>query len=109
MSIKPRPLRDDSMAVNDHVRSRIRELRIAKRLRVSDVARRSGIPSGSYSCLEAGHFRINLDNLYRILFALRSDITGVWPADRTLKGTSQDSPNKAGQAAQRRKEKRRAS
>lgn len=67
------------MLVNDYVRARIRELRIAQQLRVEDVARRGGIPQGSYSCLETGRYRINLDTLYKILFALGAGIAEVWP------------------------------
>lgn len=68
------------MEVNDFVRLRIRELRMTKQLRVRDVARRAGIPMGSYSCLEAGRYRLQLDSLCRILLALEASITEVWPA-----------------------------
>lgn len=44
-----------------------------------EVARRSGIAPGSYSCLENGWYKINLDNLFRILQVLKSDVTEVWP------------------------------
>ncbi len=67
------------MDVNDFVRSRIRELRLSKHLRVADVARRAGIPFGSYSCLETGKYRLNMDTLCRILLALEAPISDVWP------------------------------
>ncbi len=69
-------------AVNDFVRRRIRELRIERELKTSDLARRAGIALGSYSCLEAGAYRISLENLFRILTALKVDIREVWPARR---------------------------
>ena len=45
-----------------------------------EVARRSGIAPGSYSCLENGWYKINLDNLFRILQVLKADVIEVWPS-----------------------------
>ncbi len=42
----------------------------------------AGIPLGSYSCLETGRYRLNLENLLRILEALKIDIAQVWPRAR---------------------------
>ena len=65
--------------VNDFVTLSIRRIRLAKGLRVQDMAERSGIPLGSYSCLETGRYRINLENLFRIINVLGVDISEVWP------------------------------
>ena len=65
--------------VNKHVRLAIRRIRIAKGLRLQDVAAKSGIPAGSYACLELGYYRLSSDKLLRILLALETDIRDVWP------------------------------
>lgn len=65
--------------VNAFVCTSIRRLRQARGLAIERVAERSGIPAGSYSCLETGRYRLNLENLYRILAALDAEIGDVWP------------------------------
>ena len=65
--------------VNDFICANIRRIRIDKGLRVQDIAARSGIPLGSYSCLETGRYRLNLENLFRILHVLGADISQIWP------------------------------
>lgn len=71
-------------AVNNYVAYRLRELRVERGMSSQEASRRSGIAPGSFSCLENGHYRINIDSLYRMLFALNADIGEVWPgADRT--------------------------
>jgi len=67
------------VTVNEFVCRRIREFRIEKGLRVKDVAQRAEIPLGSYSCLEAGRYRMNLENLFRIVCVLGKEIADVWP------------------------------
>lgn len=69
--------------VNDFVCSTVRRIRIEKGIRVQDMARRSGIPLGSYSCLETGRYRMSLENLFRILQVLGTDIQQVWPGEIT--------------------------
>ncbi|HSR54281.1 MAG TPA: helix-turn-helix transcriptional regulator [Acidobacteriota bacterium] len=65
--------------INNYVGDCIRQIRIAKEIKVQDIAKHAGIPASSYSCLEGGRYKINLDNLFRILQALDADITDVWP------------------------------
>ncbi len=65
--------------INNYVGHRLREIRIAKKMTSQEVARRAGIAAGSYSCLENGWYKINLDNLFRILQVLKCDVTEVWP------------------------------
>ena len=65
--------------VNDYVCGCIRTLRIEKGLRVRDMAERTSIPLGSYSCLETGRYRMSLENLFKILHALGVEVTEVWP------------------------------
>lgn len=65
--------------INNYVGDCIRQLRIAKEIKVQDIAKHAGIPASSYSCLEGGRYKINLDNLFRILQALGADIRDVWP------------------------------
>lgn len=57
----------------------IRRIRRSKGLSSTEAARRAGIPLGSYSCLERGHYALNVDNLFRILAVLGADIGEVWP------------------------------
>lgn len=66
-------------AVNDYVCDALRRLRIEQGLRVRDIAARTGIPSGSYACMEMGRYRMNMDNLFRTLHALGARIADVWP------------------------------
>ena len=67
-------------AINAYVLECIRRVRIEKGLRVQDMAQRTGIPLGSYSCLETGRYRMSLENLFRILHVLGMDISDVWPS-----------------------------
>ena len=63
------------------ISERLRRLRRERRLGVTEVARRAGLPVSSYGCIEGGYYAITLDNLFRILGALELDITEVWPSD----------------------------
>ena len=65
--------------VNNYVSHRLREIRVRRKLTSKEVARRMGIPQGSYSALENGWYKISLDNLFRILQALKADVAEVWP------------------------------
>lgn len=67
--------------VNEYVRSRIRRIRLEKRLKLVDAASQSGLAVSSYACMESGFYKINLDNLFRILGALEADISDVWPVE----------------------------
>ncbi len=68
-------------AINEHVRQRLRELRISKRIGFREMSEGTGIPSSSYCCMESGYYKINLDSLHRILGVLGASIQDVWPAD----------------------------
>jgi transcriptional regulator with XRE-family HTH domain len=68
--------------VNDFVAHAIRQIRLERGLKAQDISRLAGIPQGSYSCLEQGRYRLNLDVLMRILEALQVDIGQVWPQAR---------------------------
>lgn len=61
------------------VMHRIREIRLSKRMTVNEVAYKAGVPLGSYSCLETGRYRPNLEVLFRLLSVLGIQITEVWP------------------------------
>ncbi|HSR53352.1 MAG TPA: helix-turn-helix domain-containing protein [Acidobacteriota bacterium] len=65
--------------VNEFVCGSIRRLRQSRGLGIEEMARRAGIPPGSYSCLETGRYRLNLENLFRILAVLEVEIADVWP------------------------------
>ena len=65
--------------INNFICESLRQLRIAKGIKVLDVAEKTGIPASSYSCLEWGRYKLNLDNLFRILYAVGADIKDVWP------------------------------
>lgn len=67
--------------VNDFVRRRLRNLRHAKKIRAKELAIRAGLPYSSYACMEHGFYNISLDNLFRVLGALESAITDVWPPE----------------------------
>jgi len=63
------------------ISERLRRLRRERRLGVSEVARKAGLPVSSYGCIEGGYYAITIDNLFRILGALEADITDVWPSE----------------------------
>ena len=65
--------------VNDYICIMIRRLRLARGISLKAAALRSGIPQSSYAFLEAGHYRITLENLFRIVHALGVHIADVWP------------------------------
>lgn len=71
--------REISNPINEFICATIKRIRVEKGLRIQDVASRSQIPVGSYSCLEAGRYRINLENLFRIIHVLGVSIVDVWP------------------------------
>ncbi len=67
-------------AISKYVVQCIRQRRIEQGMRVQDMAKRTGIPLGSYSCLETGRYRMSLENLFRILAVLGVEIQEVWPS-----------------------------
>ncbi|MBI4456001.1 MAG: helix-turn-helix transcriptional regulator [Acidobacteria bacterium] len=68
-------------AVNHCVRQKLRELRLRKKISLQELAYQAGIPSSSYACMEGGFYNISLDNLFRILGVLETDIDAVWPIE----------------------------
>jgi transcriptional regulator with XRE-family HTH domain len=66
---------------NEVIREKIRLIRRSKNLRMKDVAEKLGMKLSSYSALENGYCRINVDRLYDILDAIDADIEQVWPAE----------------------------
>ncbi len=84
-------------SVNDFVRDRIRRLRRSKNLSTRQLAALSGIPEGSYCCLEGGLRRINLYNLQKIMQALGGTVHDVWP--RSQEAFEETPPRSSGQAS----------
>ena len=72
-------------AVNSYVVERIRRPRIAQRSKVAEAARRTGIPLGSYSCVETGRYRMSLECLFRALAVPGTDIADASHCLRRLK------------------------
>ena len=75
--------------VNRYICAVIRRTRHAKGLTVEEMARRTGIPLGSYSSLETGRYRMNLENLFRIINVLGLTITEVWPNSGKMRSRKQ--------------------
>ncbi|MDA2934558.1 helix-turn-helix transcriptional regulator [Acidobacteria bacterium AH-259-D05] len=71
--------------INEFVRMRIREIRKARKIKVREIAAQIRMPYSSYASIEGGFYKINLDNLFRILGALDVDIREVWPVESALK------------------------
>ena len=69
--------------INNFVCKNLRQIRMGKGIKVLEVAEKTGIPASSYSCLEWGRYKLNLDNLFRILHSIGADITDVWPMANT--------------------------
>ncbi|TAM82482.1 MAG: XRE family transcriptional regulator [Acidobacteria bacterium] len=65
---------------NCHIRRQIRKLRRSKGWTEHDLEQAAGISANSLGGLEAGIRHINVDTLRKIIEALESDITDVWPA-----------------------------
>ncbi|MEE8177673.1 MAG: helix-turn-helix domain-containing protein [Acidobacteriota bacterium] len=65
--------------VSGYVMDRIRFFRLMQRRTLNEAARRSGIPLGSYSCLETKRYRLSLDNLLRLQLVLGVEIGDLWP------------------------------
>lgn len=70
--------------INELVRLRIREIRKSKKVKVRQIAAQAEMPYSSYASMECGFYNINLDNLFRILGALDTDIREVWPAETAI-------------------------
>jgi len=73
---------DRGSPVNKHVRLKIRRLRLRQGLSSKEAARRSSMPESSYSALENGRSKINLDALLRILIVLEAKVTDVFPSSQ---------------------------
>ena len=72
---------DEKSKINSMVRRKLKELRLRKGLKLREIAARAGIPLSSYACMEAGHYNLSLDHLFRILGVLEVDIAEVWPVE----------------------------
>ena len=64
---------------NTHVRKQIQRLRLSKGWTKHDLEQAAHLAPGSLEDFEAGIRRINVDTLRKIIEALQSDITEVWP------------------------------
>ncbi len=65
--------------VNNYVGRKLRTIRLAQGMTYQEAARRAGIPLSSYSCLERGWYKINVDHLFRMAGALGIGPEEVWP------------------------------
>ncbi len=65
---------------NAHVRKQIQRIRLSKGWTRYDLEEAARIAADSLQDLEAGICRINVDTLQKIIEALESDITEVWPS-----------------------------
>lgn len=57
---------------------RIREVRLSKKLRQNEVARRCGFHRGGYNNIEAGRRNISILTLYKVAFALEEPISSFF-------------------------------
>jgi transcriptional regulator with XRE-family HTH domain len=79
---KAAPIGLPDETTNTFVRKQIRKLRILKGWTQRELAHAAGISASSLGCLETGFYRLNLDNLQKIIDALGVDIVDVWPSRR---------------------------
>ncbi len=77
-------------AINDFVRKRLRNLRLARGLSGKEFASRLGIPRTSYVSLETGAYNFKLDVLFKALAILEADIQDIWPEDREASAIAQN-------------------
>jgi len=73
-------------SINDVIRRKLKQLRLAGGLTLRAAARRAGIPVSSYSQMESGYYRVHTDFLFRMLGALEADISEVWPVENAGAG-----------------------
>ena len=71
----------DKNQINRLVIKNLKRLRLSKGMKMRQVAQLGRIPLSSYACMEAGHYNISIDLLFRVLGALEADIQDVWPAE----------------------------
>ncbi|MER6978076.1 helix-turn-helix domain-containing protein [Streptomyces carpinensis] len=69
------------MGLNDEVGRRLRELRTARGLSLSELARRSGVGKGTLSELESGTRNPTLETLYALTTALNRPLSAVLSDD----------------------------
>ncbi|MEU5090167.1 XRE family transcriptional regulator [Streptomyces sp. NPDC021356] len=69
------------MGLNDEVGRRLRELRTARGLTLSELARRSGVGKGTLSELESGTRNPTLETLYALTTALNRPLSAVLGGD----------------------------
>ena len=65
---------------NNYVARKLRSIRMARGMTYQEAASRAGIPLSSYSCLERGWYKINVDQFYRMVRALGIGPEEVWPS-----------------------------
>ena len=65
--------------INRYVIRQVARYRVQKRIRMTELAKGSGIPLGTLSCLLTGHFRCSLLHLHRLLAHLGLSVREVWP------------------------------
>ena len=65
---------------NTHIRKQIQRLRLSKGWTKHDLEQAAQLAPDSLEDFEAGIRRINVDTLRKIIEALESDITEVWPS-----------------------------
>ena len=82
---------------NTHVRKQIQRIRLSKGWTKHDLEEAAGIAADSLEDLEAGIRRINVDILRKIIEALDSDITEVWPSSQ--RSSNVEGPLSSGQAS----------
>ena len=78
---------------NTHVRKQIRRIRLSKGWTKQDLEEAAGIDADSLEDLEAGIRHISVDVLRKIIEALDSDITEVWPSPRRVNNVESELPN----------------
>lgn len=88
------PLSVPDGATNAHVRKQIQRIRLSKGWTRGDLEESAGIAADSLEDLEAGIRRINVDILQKIIEALESDITEVWPSPDRVSNVQSSLPNR---------------
>jgi transcriptional regulator with XRE-family HTH domain len=80
-------------ATNTHIRKQIQRIRLSKGWTKHDLEEAAGIAADSLEDLEAGIRHINVDILRKIIEALGSDITDVWPSPQRPINVESPLPN----------------
>lgn len=77
--------------INRLVAKRLKQIREAKKLTLTEAARRAGLGVTAYFALEECIYCLKADHLFRMLFAVKAEVEDVWPQKEEIQQQHQRS------------------